>query len=93
MGWIRVGGTLASLFGFYYLGAAVDDMEGRFPLRFYQATVAGRAWLSAVFVWLVATGQSERGLLALAAVNLLSAWSQHRTLPRGAHLSGGGGGE
>ena len=78
VGWIRVGGTLASLFGFYYIGAALDDVEGRFPLRFYQATILGRVFLSAVFSWLVLSGQSERGLLVLALVNLASAWAQHR---------------
>ena len=77
-GWIRVGGTLASLFGFYYIGAGLDDMEGRFPLRFYQVTILGRIFLSIVFALLVVTKQSPRGLLLLSVVNILSAGAMAR---------------
>ena len=80
-GWIRVGGTLSTLFGFYYLGAALDECEKRpMPRRFYQATIVGRLFLSAVFGLLVAIGQVPRELLVLAVVNLWSAWAMHRTM-------------
>ena len=81
-GWIRVGGILATLFGFYYCGAALDDCEGRQPLQFYRATTLGRVWLSAAFCALVAAGQCPRGLLLLAAANAVSAWAMHRALRR-----------
>lgn len=77
-GWIRVGGTLASLFGFYYIGAGLDDTEGRFPLRFYQATIAGRYFLSVVFLALVLTKQSSRELLLLGIINIASAMAMSR---------------
>ncbi len=35
-GWIQVGGILASLFSFYYFGAALDDSAGRKPIFFYK---------------------------------------------------------
>ena len=79
-GWVRVGATLALLFGAYYLGAALDDAEGRKPLRMYQATVLGRLLLAAVFSALVAAGQCGHGLLALAAVNLAGAARMHAAL-------------
>ena len=68
---------MASLFGAYYVGAALDDCEGRRPTRFYQTTILGRALLTVAFVWLVAAKQSEPGLLLLAAANALSAWALH----------------
>lgn len=80
LGWVRVGGVLASLFGAYYVGAALDDAAGRPPLYFYKATVVGRLLLSASFAYLVATGQCEAGLLALAAMNALSALVLQRAL-------------
>lgn len=80
LGWVRVGGVLASLFGAYYVGAALDDAAGRQPLYFYRATVVGRLLLSAAFTYLVASGQCEAGLLALAAANALSSLALHRAL-------------
>jgi hypothetical protein len=80
---VRVGGVLASLFGFYYGGAALDDCEGRPPLRFYQATILGRLWLSAAFCALVACGECPRGLLLLAGANAASALALHRALRPG----------
>lgn len=71
-GWVRVGGVLAALYGAYYVGAALDDAEGRHPRRFYAATVAGRLALSAAFVGLVALRECEPGLLLLAAANAAS---------------------
>lgn len=79
-GWVRVGGTLALLFGAYYLGAGVDDAEGRKPLRMYQSTVLGRALLAAVFAALAAAGQCGPGLLVLAAANAAGAWRMARAL-------------
>ncbi len=79
-GWIRVGATLAVLFGAYYLGAAMDDMEGRKPLRMYQATILGRVLLAAVFTGLAACGQCGAGLLLLAAVNAAGAWRMAHAL-------------
>ena len=67
-----MGGVLAALFGAYYCGAALDDAEGRQPVRFYWSTIAGRLLLSAAFCHLVATRQVEPGLLWLAAANAAS---------------------
>ena len=69
-----MGATLALLFGAYYLGAALDDREGRKPLRMYQATVLGRGLLALLFCGLVAGGQCGAGLLLLAATNAVGAW-------------------
>lgn len=84
LGWVRVGGVLAALFGSYYCGAALDDAAGRHPAYFYASTIIGRLALSAAFSVLVATGAVEPGLLWLAAANaassllLLSAARQRR---------------
>lgn len=80
VGWVRVGGTLASLFGFYYFGAAFDDVEGRFPFRFYQSTISGRIFLALVFSVLVLAGQSHRSLLILALANIASAFAMNRQI-------------
>lgn len=71
-GWIRVGGVLASLFGCYYVGAALDDAEGRHPRHLYTSTIIGRLLLSAAFTALVAARQCEPALLWLAAANAAS---------------------
>lgn len=80
LGWVRVGGCLAALFGAYYLGAALDDAAGRPPLFFYQTTIVGRLALSAAFIYLVATRQCEAGLLLLAAANAASSLLLRRAL-------------
>jgi hypothetical protein len=82
VGWVRVGGTLAYLFGFYYFGAALDDVEGRFPYRFYQSTVIGRLFLAVVFLVLVLTEQSHRSLLILVAANIVSALAMNKQIGR-----------
>lgn len=71
-GWVRVGGVLMTLFGSYYLGAALDDAEGRYPRHFYATTILGRLALSAAFAVLVATQQCPPALLWLAAANAAS---------------------
>ncbi len=71
-GWIRVGGVLAALYGFYYIGAALDDAAGCTPKHFYASTIAGRLVLSAAFAGLVAARQCEPALLWLAAANAVS---------------------
>ena len=75
-----MGGTLAALFGSYYAGAALDDAEGRTPVRFYQSTVLGRLALSLAFAGLVALRLCDPGLLLLAAANALSAAAMHLSL-------------
>ena len=82
VGWIRVGSVLCCLFGFYYLGAALDDAEGRRPVYMYTATVWGRLLLSAMFSWLVGTRQVPPPLLALALVNALSSLAMLLALRR-----------
>lgn len=61
-----------TLFGSYYLGAALDDAEGRYPRHFYATTILGRLALSAAFAVLVATQQCPPALLWLAAANAAS---------------------
>lgn len=75
-----MGGILALLFGFYYIGAACDDCEGRFPLRFYSSTVYGRLLLTAVFCLLAASKQCESAILVLALINALSALLMHSSI-------------
>jgi hypothetical protein len=71
-GWVRVGGLLASLYGAYYVGAALDDAAGRYPRFFYLSTIGGRLLLSTAFAGLVAARQCEPALLWLAAANAAS---------------------
>ena len=85
-GWIRVGGVLATLFGSYYFGAALDDADGRYPLFLYASTLAGRLLLSAAFAWLVASGQCEAPLLWLAAANVASGAALWCAMRRRSHL-------
>lgn len=74
---------LATLFGFYYWGAARDDCEGRQPLRFYWATISGRLWLSAAFACLVVGGECPKGLLVVALANIVNAWALRNALGKG----------
>lgn len=83
-GWIRVGGVLSLLFGFYYLGAWYGEVHRVGLGGFYLATIAGRIFLAAAFSVLVLTGQVGPGLLLLAAMNLVSAWAMARAVARGA---------
>ena len=66
-------GTLAALFGIYWLGAAWGEASGSMLTGFYQATVLGRLWLAAVFAWLVASRQAPWGLGVLGALNAAAA--------------------
>lgn len=75
-----MGGVLCLLFGSYYIGSACDDFEGRCPLRFYQSTILGRIMLCLSFVVLVLRGNIGRGILILAGINALSAWTLTRAL-------------
>ena len=59
---------LASLFGAYYIGAAVGGLTG-----FYKATIFGRVFLAASFGWLVMKGDIGWKLLLLALANLIGA--------------------
>ena len=70
---MRVLGTLAALFGIYWLGAAWGEATGSMLTGFYQATVLGRLWLAAVFAWLVASRQVPWGLGMLGALNAAGA--------------------
>ena len=66
-------GTLAALFGIYWLGAAWGEATGSMLTGFYAATVVGRLGLAAVFAWLVATDQVTWGLGVLGALNAAGA--------------------
>ena len=80
MGFIRVGGTLALLFGAYYLGAAHGEISGKGLGSFYLSTVVGRLVLAACFAVFVARGEVEPPLLLLALANLIGAGSMWRAL-------------
>ncbi|KAI3430430.1 hypothetical protein D9Q98_005025 [Chlorella vulgaris] len=84
-GWVRVGGVLATLFGWYYVGAALDDAAGRTPRCFYSATTSGRLFLSVAFAGLVAAKQCEPALLWLAAANLVSSLTMWRAVRQRVH--------
>ena len=62
-GWIRVGGTLAALFGCYYWGAAFGDSNGSGSRAFYMSTVVGRVGLVVAFAAIVAAGEVGPALL------------------------------
>ncbi|DBA85210.1 TPA: hypothetical protein ACH3X2_005916 [Trebouxia sp. C0005] len=83
VGWIRVGGVLASLYGFYYLGTGyVDRQSHQASQGFYQATVWGRLFLFAAFSIIVWRREVERTLLIPAVINLLGALTMHLALLR-----------
>ena len=78
--WIRVGGVLAALFGFYYIGAAHGDYTKKGLNSFYRATVYGRVFLVLTFSTLVALKKSQWQLLILAGLNLVGAISMQKAL-------------
>lgn len=83
IGWIRVSGVLASLYGFYYLGTGyVDRQSHQASQGFYRATVWGRLFLFAAFSVIVWRREVERTLLIPAVVNLLGALTMHLALLR-----------
>lgn len=84
---VRLGGLLAILFGMYYAGAALDDLDGRPPMRFYRSTVIGRRCLAALaalifLAELVALSTSHFWLLFLGGMNAISAQALDRQLDR-----------
>ena len=86
IGWIRVGGVLASLYGFYYLGAGYADRQHQHASQgFYRATVLGRLFLFVMFSIIVWRKEVERTLLIPAVINLLGAVTMHVALLRQQH--------
>ncbi len=82
---VRLGGLLAILFGMYYAGAALDDLDGRPPMRLYRSTVIGRglfALASLVMFAAEMTTALHVWLLVLGAMNAVSALAIHRQLER-----------
>ena len=78
-----MGGVLASLYGFYYLGAGYADKRHQQASQgFYRATVWGRLYLFAAFAVIVWRREVERMLLIPAVVNLLGAIAMHLALLR-----------
>jgi hypothetical protein len=72
VGWIRVGAILASVFGVYYIGTSVGDMQGvPGAYAFYMSTVVGRMFLFIGFCWLVAIGAAQRALLLVCIPTLI----------------------
>lgn len=86
---IRLGGVLCQLFGFYYLGASYGDLasssqsasQSRKCIRaFYMSTIIGRIYLAAVIPLLCVTCDLSARALLLAVINLLGALSLRRAL-------------
>ena len=75
-----MGGTLAALFGFYYLGAAHGEVTGTGLRGFYASTVIGRLVLSAIFLILRYRQEVGNGLVILAALNAAGALSMNSAL-------------
>ena len=75
-----MGGTLAALFGFYYLGAAYGEITGSGLHGFYSSTVLGRLALSGIFLWLRIKGEAGFGLVIIAALNAAGALSMQSAL-------------
>lgn len=74
---------LASLYGFYYLGAGyADKQQQQVSQGFYRATVWGRLFLFAAFSVIVWRREVERTLLIPAVVNLLGALTMQLALCR-----------
>ena len=73
---------LASLYGFYYLGAATDQQASQ---GFFRATVWGRLFLFVAFSIIVWRKEVERTLLIPAVINLLGAVTMHLALLRQQH--------
>lgn len=83
IGWIRVGGVLASLYGFYYLGVGFADRQQQPTSQgFYRATVWGRLFLFAAFSVIVWRREVERTLLIPAVINFLGALAMQLALLR-----------
>lgn len=81
-----MGGVLASLYGFYYLGAGYADKQREQASQgFYRATVWGRLYLFAAFAVIVWRKEVGRMLLIPAVVNLLGAITMHLALLRQQH--------
>ena len=81
---VRIGGCLAILFGMYYCGAALDDIQGNQPRCFYISTVLGRYFLGIVFTCIYAsTGLKYAWVLALGAINVFSGIQMQRALSSG----------
>lgn len=87
-GWLRVGGTLAALFGFYYLGAAYGELSGSGLSGFYLSTVIGRLALSGIFVVLTLRQEVGNGLLVLAVLNAAGALSMASALRKDRQAAG-----
>lgn len=81
--YIQLGGTLASLFGFYYAGAAMDDIQGRYPENFYKSTIAARYFLAIIFAVLFYANQKQHlWLVLLGTMNALSAFMLQRAMSK-----------
>mmetsp|Transcript_7761 Transcript_7761/g.21141 ORF Transcript_7761/g.21141 Transcript_7761/m.21141 type:complete len:177 (+) Transcript_7761:255-785(+) len=81
---VRLGGLLAMLFGMYYAGAALDDLDGKPPMRLYRSTVIGR-WLFALAtlaIFIAEMPTLHGWLLVLGGMNAVSALALHRQLER-----------
>lgn len=77
---IRVGGTLTTLYGFYYLGAAFGEINHSGMQGFYRSTIVGRVFLAVCFSIFVGLGECPPALLLLAALNVVGAWIMHKSL-------------
>ena len=66
--WIRVVGSLVSIFAFFYIQAARTELK---PL--FRWTLYGRAWAFVVFVVLVVLGLAKPMLILFGVIDLLGA--------------------
>lgn len=79
--YVQLGGALACLFGFYYGGAAMDDRQGRYPVRFYTSTIRGRYFLATVFgILFFIHGCLHLWVLILGIMNASSAFLLQRAV-------------
>jgi hypothetical protein len=71
---VRLAGCLCLMFGGYYFGAALDEVDGRPPLYFYRATVAVRyLFCVACLVMFVLHGCKSLWIVGLGVMNAASA--------------------
>jgi hypothetical protein len=90
-GWIRLGGLILATFGAQYTLASYYDCRGggggdgggsAGASAFYRASVPSRLALAAALALLVASGQVERGVLILAALNATGSLSMRKALAK-----------
>jgi hypothetical protein len=81
-GFIRLGGSLLTLFGIYYLGAAIGCQRGVGLKGFYTSTVIGRIFVAGLCFVLFVSKEIAAGILFFGMMNLVGALMMIRALKK-----------